>query len=294
MHRLFKLGGFCFAADHPDTLVFPPNFLRFETKDVQPAYFYTLRFVKSIPNPVGVCTAVREDLIVYRDGEKESRLLGIQGMLGFYALYRELDDTHAEVMIAEDCRGCLVFDPVFASLFALERRMLQKDSFILHSAYIRHRGRAILFSAPSGTGKSTQASLWAQYAGAEIINGDRALLQKVQDCWMARGWPVCGTSGICQNTDARLSAVVLLRQAKKNAVRRLSRGEAFLRLYGQVTVNRWDQAESARVLDAVEALLRRVPAFLLDCTISEEAVDCLYEALYPATVAETVRLRACL
>ena len=44
MHRLFKLGGFCFAADHPDTLVFPPNFLRFETKDVQPAYFYTLRF----------------------------------------------------------------------------------------------------------------------------------------------------------------------------------------------------------------------------------------------------------
>lgn len=73
MHRLFKLGGFCFAADHPDTLVFPPNFLRFETKDVQPAYFYTLRFVKSIPNPVGVCTAVREDLIVYRDGEKESR-----------------------------------------------------------------------------------------------------------------------------------------------------------------------------------------------------------------------------
>lgn len=55
-----------------------------------------------------------------------------------------------------------------------------------------------------------------------------------------------------------------------------------------------DQAESARVLDAVEALLRRVPAFLLDCTISEEAVDCLYEALYPATVAETVRLRACL
>ncbi len=197
-------------------------------------------------------------------------------------------------MIAEDCRGCLVFDPVFASLFALERRMLQKDSFILHSAYIRHRGRAILFSAPSGTGKSTQASLWAQYAGAEIINGDRALLQKVQDCWMARGWPVCGTSGICQNADARLSAVVLLRQAKKNAVRRLSRGEAFLRLYGQVTVNRWDQAESARVLDAVEALLRRVPAFLLDCTISEEAVDCLYEALYPATVAETVRLRACL
>ena len=271
MHRLFKLGGFCFAADHPDTLVFPPNFLRFETKDVQPAYFYTLRFVKSIPNPVGVCTAVREDLIVYRDGEKESRLLGIQGMLGFYALYRELDDTHAEVMIAEDCRGCLVFDPVFASLFALERRMLQKDSFILHSAYIRHRGRAILFSAPSGTGKSTQASLWAQYAGAEIINGDRALLQKVQDCWMARGWLVCGTSGICQNADARLSAVVLLRQAKKNAVRRLSRGEAFLRLYGQVTVNRWDQAESARVLDAVEALLRRVPAFLLDCTISEEA-----------------------
>lgn len=277
MHRLFKLGGFCFAADHPDTLVFPPNFLRFETKDVQPAYFYTLRFVKSIPNPVGVCTAVREDLIVYRDGEKESRLLGIQGMLGFYALYRELDDTHAEVMIAEDCRGCLVFDPVFASLFALERRMLQKDSFILHSAYIRHRGRAILFSAPSGTGKSTQASLWAQYAGAEIINGDRALVRP--DTGTVSGVFYAGTSGISRNVTAPLQAVILLEQGSENRITALRPQEAFARLLSQCAYYQRDAASAARMTELAALLVTNVPVRQLTCRADGDAVRTLEEEL---------------
>ena len=237
MHRLFKLGGFCFAADHPDTLVFPPNFLRFETKDVQPAYFYTLRFVKSIPNPVGVCTAVREDLIVYRDGEKESRLLGIQGMLGFYALYRELDDTHAEVMIAEDCRGCLVFDPVFASLFALERRMLQKDSFILHSAYICVNGKAVLFTAPSGGGKSTQANLWADHRGTRTINGDRTLLCKEDGVYQACGWPICGSSQICYNEQYPLACIVVVVKGKENEVIELDYKQRVKKLISELTIN---------------------------------------------------------
>lgn len=277
MHRLFKLGGFCFAADHPDTLVFPPNFLRFETKDVQPAYFYTLRFVKSIPNPVGVCTAVREDLIVYRDGEKESRLLGIQGMLGFYALYRELDDTHAEVMIAEDCRGCLVFDPVFASLFALERRMLQKDSFILHSAYIRHRGRAILFSAPSGTGKSTQASLWAQYAGAEIVNGDRALVRP--DTGTVSGVFYAGTSGISRNVTASLQAVVLLEQGAENRVCTLRPREAFARLLSQCAYYQRDAVSAGRMTELAALLVTNVPVRQLTCRADGDAVRTLEEEL---------------
>ena len=285
MHRLFKLGGFCFAADHPDTLVFPPNFLRFETKDVQPAYFYTLRFVKSIPNPVGVCTAVREDLIVYRDGEKESRLLGIQGMLGFYALYRELDDTHAEVMIAEDCRGCLVFDPVFASLFALERRMLQKDSFILHSAYIRHRGRAILFSAPSGTGKSTQASLWAQYAGAEIINGDKVFLTLDEDGRgvTAHGSPWCGSSPYKLNRATPLRGIVVLDQAPENSIRRLSEPEIMTQYVSHIFLPMWDARLTDCVMEAIGGMMPLVPVLRLSCRPDQEAVDMTWSAVFGET-----------
>lgn len=48
---------------------------------------------------------------------------------------------------------------------------------VLHSAYIVTRGgEGILFSGPSGIGKSTQAALWERFAGARTVNGDRALV----------------------------------------------------------------------------------------------------------------------
>lgn len=50
---------------------------------------------------------------------------------------------------------------------------------VLHSAYIVTRqGEGILFSGPSGIGKSTQAALWQHYGAAQTVNGDRALVRK--------------------------------------------------------------------------------------------------------------------
>ena len=57
------------------------------------------------------------------------------------------------------------------------------------ASFIRWQGRGILFSAPSGTGKSTQANLWVQHQGAEVINGDRAALRQVGGRWQAFGLP---------------------------------------------------------------------------------------------------------
>ena len=71
------------------------------------------------------------------------------------------------------------------------------DGFILHASYILYRGEAILFSAPSGTGKSTQAAFWKEHRGAEIINGDRVLVIKRDGVFYACGVYVSGTSGIC-------------------------------------------------------------------------------------------------
>ena len=59
-------------------------------------------------------------------------------------------------------------------LLGLETLLLKYDGLLLHSSFIRWRGEGILFSAPSGTGKSTQADLWVKYEDAEILNGDRA------------------------------------------------------------------------------------------------------------------------
>ena len=68
-------------------------------------------------------------------------------------------------------------------------------------------------------GKSTQAGLWERYRGAKIVNGDRALLRKINGSWAACGWPVCGSSDICLLGDTPIHAIIMLYMTKISAMR---------------------------------------------------------------------------
>lgn len=70
-------------------------------------------------------------------------------------------------------------------MIGLESYFCKKNIFILHSSYIKWNDGAILFSGPSGMGKSTQADLWNKYEGCEIINGDRSAITKKDGVWNA-------------------------------------------------------------------------------------------------------------
>ena len=96
-----------------------------------------------------------------------------------------------------------------------EQLLLQQNRLLLHASFIKYKGNGILFSGPSGIGKSTQAELWKRTRGAEIINGDRAAVGLADEGWTAWGIPYAGTSGICHNESAPLLAIVVLRQAKE-------------------------------------------------------------------------------
>ena len=68
--------------------------------------------------------------------------------------------------------------------------MLAKDAMVLHCSVLKVKSGVILFSGPSGIGKSTQAGLWTKYRKARVINGDRTLLKKENGRWMSLGWPI--------------------------------------------------------------------------------------------------------
>ena len=71
----------------------------------------------------------------------------------------------------------------------------------------------------------------------------------------------------------------MLSQGREDQVRRLSPGEAFAQLYSQITVNTWNRDFAAKNMALIEGLIARVPVFHLRCTISENAVRCLEQAL---------------
>lgn len=157
--------------------------------------------------------------------------------------------------------------------------LLYRNCLTLHCSYILHRGRAILFAAPSGTGKSTQAALWEKYRGAEIINGDRALLFRRGGQWFAGGISVCGSSNICKNKTAPLLAVVLLEQGAENRVLPCTAGEKFRALLGGSAYHRWSREELELVSDLCLQAAEGVPMLRLHCRPDGDAVDTLERAL---------------
>lgn len=163
----------------------------------------------------------------------------------------------------------------------LPRRLLKCGGVFLHASCIAVGGRAVLFTAPSGGGKSTQAELWRKFRGAQIINGDRTLLRKLGGVWYAFGSPYCGTSGICRNAACPVEAIVLLRRGGNNTIRSAPAREALATLLGGFTYDTWSGEQTHRVLALAEELMGEVPMLCLDCTPDESAVRGLEDMIWP-------------
>jgi len=282
MDKHFRIGNFCFRIFAEGDVYIPKNFLLFEVSQGNTLEFtFYLRIVEELPFINEEIRARRSDLIVYETKDGEARLIGTKDQDNAYALYRETSNQEADIFFAANAVESLHCDPVFTSMFALERQMIKRQSLILHCAYMEYQGHAVLFSAPSETGKSTQAALWERYRGSHTVNGDRALLRKIDGVWHACGWPVCGSSEICQKGDFPIHAIVMLRQGKKNHVERLTGMHAFSQLYSQITINQWNREFVMKALELLDDLIKQVPVWQLTCDMTEGAVECLESALFP-------------
>lgn len=187
--------------------------------------------------------------------------------------------SSVRIEFAESYRGKISAKNVLeeAGIF---RMLAEHGGVVLHSSYIiTQRGEALLFSAPSGTGKSTQAELWRKFAGAKVINGDRALV-KAENGVAANGILFSGTSGISENVTAPLRAIVLLRQSEKNEIRSVSGKEAFMRLLPQCSYYP-DEEENLRIVtDILAEIISAVPVYDFGCVPEKSAVTALNEVLY--------------
>ena len=160
-----------------------------------------------------------------------------------------------------------------------ELLLLKHRSYMLHASVVDFQGQGILFAGPSGIGKSTQAQLWVQTTGAEVINGDRAILRWQGDFWYAYGSPYAGTSGIYQNRSVPLKAIVVLSQGPENNICRLSQGEAFGQLLPQATALQWSARYMAELTDLLLDTITSIPVYHLSCLPNPNAVALLKQEL---------------
>lgn len=157
--------------------------------------------------------------------------------------------------------------------------LLHFHTLFLHAAQVSMGGTGILFAAPSGTGKTTQAKLWQKYRGAQIVCSDRTLARKTNGVWKTYGYPLDGSEPVRSGAVNRLGCIVLLRQDAVCRIERLRPAKAVGLLMQQAVMDCWDGDAKSQVMELFLQLLADVPAYLLSATPDEDAVFTLEKQL---------------
>lgn len=144
--------------------------------------------------------------------------------------------------------------------------LLPFDRCLFHGAAFLWRGRAYLFTAPSGTGKTTQYILWKLLYGEEIqiLNGDKPILEfRDGGEILVHPSPWTGKEGMGRDVCAPLGGLIYLLQGQENAIAPMTPGEAALPLFCQFLFSAGSEAAVRQVCALEERLLRAAPVWRL-------------------------------
>lgn len=282
-HRLaYTIADVTFVLETPDLIRVLPSFQPFLTETGHVRYTARFRLTGALPALSAAPLEAAPEYQAVPDGKG-----------GFLRRYRDprrdnapyaittWDFSRRRIDVALLPWGQEFIGETGNSLFhlGLETVLLHEDRIILHAACLNTPYGGLLFSGPSGVGKSTQAALWETHTGARQINGDRPVLAKGGDGWRAYGSPYAGSSRCHINESCPVRAVILLRQAPENTLCRLKPAKAFSGVFQGVTVNAWNPADVCQAAELTEALIRDVPVYVLSCRPDDGAVEILRREL---------------
>ena len=239
-----------------------------------------LYLVEDITMPEGTKCQSPGEHPVWFNGTKVSRLSwdNFQKKPHMRVDYDLLDSNILKCYIRSEHLEWAIREKYLWAGVALQYILIHNHHLIFHASYIKVNEKGIIFVAPSGTGKSTQADLWKEHRGAEIINGDKACIH-VSNKPTVHGIPFDGTSGICKDVSCPLAGIVVLEQAQDNSVERLRPALAISSLFSNVFVDRSVPSEWNMTLELIMKLIEYVPIYHLKCKEDEGAVHVLEEAL---------------
>lgn len=191
----------------------------------------------------------------------------------------------ADMTVRCDARKVLEWNPELRDLDGAEymgtgsvfaKAILKFDGFQLHSSAVMLNGKAYLFSAPSGTGKSTHTEKWCRLFGAKLLNDDKPVLRLQDGQWIAYGTPWSGKYDLSTPAGVPLGGIAFLKRAEENRIRRLDPQEAVPLLISQL-LRYLGPEQMDMQLTLLDKLLRQMPVWLLECRNDDQAAYLSYE-----------------
>lgn len=162
----------------------------------------------------------------------------------------------------------------------IAEKMLDYDTVLFHGSVIAVDGVGYLFTAKSGTGKSTHTRLWREYFGdrAVMVNDDKPLLKITDSGVIAYGTPYNGKHRLGSNISVPLKAICILTRAAENHIEPVSFEQAYKMLLQQV-YRPADMLKMAETLALVDRLADSVKLYRLGCNMDLSAAKIAYEGM---------------
>ena len=159
----------------------------------------------------------------------------------------------------------------------LADKLLERNILLMHGSAVAVDGKGYLFTAPSGTGKSTHTRLWREYFGnrAVMINDDKPLLKITEKGAIVYGTPWDGKHRLSTNAAVPLQGICILKRDCSNRLETADRRLAYPMIVQQT--HRPLQPEKLTViLQLIDRLMQRIPIYQLYCNMEYEAVEAAY------------------
>ena len=157
------------------------------------------------------------------------------------------------------------------------RSLISHNGFLLHASAVVYENEAYLFSAPSGTGKSTHTSLWVkEFSGAEILNDDKPAIRIFEDGIFVYGTPWSGKTDQNINRKVPIKGIAFLERGTENKILPMPSFKALTNLLNQ-TIRPGEKEYASTLLDLINQIIKRVPIYQLFCNTDPAAAHLSYE-----------------
>ncbi len=162
----------------------------------------------------------------------------------------------------------------------LSARLLDYDTLLIHGSCVAVDGKGYLFTAPSGTGKSTHTRLWREMLGsrATMVNDDKPFVRITEDGVTAYGSPWNGSHRLGSNVAVPLKAVCLLSRSEANSIHPIAAEDAFPVLCEQVHRPEGEET-TGKVVVLLKQLCSKLRLFALACNMQPEAAQVAYNGM---------------
>lgn len=160
------------------------------------------------------------------------------------------------------------------------KQLLNYDGMMLHSSAVVVDGKAYLFTAPCGTGKSTHTNLWLELLGhrAYILNDDKPALRLEDGVWYAYGTPWSGKYDISVDARIPVGGIAAISRSETNTITPYFGKEAILDIMRQVNRPK-DMAFRIKLMELLDKLFATVPIWKLECNKDIAAAELSYRVM---------------